>query len=71
MDEENDPRNDFNLLESYVAELGFELVTPGSVVKHAAYSAMAPGQMEANIASFFKIFYFSWLLSLGEITGNY
>ena len=39
---ENDHRNDFmiNLKESYVAELEFELVTPGSAVRCATNCVM-------------------------------
>ena len=41
----NDYKNDFmiNLHESYVAELGFELATPGSSVRHATVCSMEPG----------------------------
>ena len=41
---ENDCRNDFmiNLHGNYLAKLGFELVTPGSVVRHAKDWARKP-----------------------------
>ena len=50
---ENDGRKDFmiSLQESFVAELGFELETPGSAVRCATHCAVARQQTSLLIAS--------------------
>lgn len=43
-----------NLLDGYVAGLGFKLATPGSAVKHTAKCAMEPGQYLIKFIAVFE-----------------
>ena len=57
----NDHKNDFqiNLHECYVAEVGFDLVTPGSVVRLATYCTMEPVPEDISVVK--KCIYKGWI----------
>ena len=57
-----------NLNKSYVAELGFQLVTPGSAVCHASSSFIEPSYVEINHEKILLSFSPSLLIQEGQMS---